>query len=332
MKRSYRLTVAEVLAETAEANTIVFEVPEADRESFAHRPGQFITVHIQLSEQESMARSYSFSNPAGAQQPQVTVKRMGPGSEWMCGLRPGDELEVLPPGGVFCPPDLDEDIVLCAAGSGITPVHSILRTVLEQGNGRVLLVYANPSPEQTIFGPALDELAAEHERFELINWHESTHGLPDAGSLGGLLRPHHGKRLFYCGPDGFMRVMRETVEALEWPSESVHVEQYVSLRGNPFAKRAPQERTARLRVNLDGEQHEYSWPESARMLDVLLENGLDAPYSCREGKCSTCACRLVSGDVKMAHNEVLEEEDFEEGLILACQSHPITDEVEIRYD
>lgn len=332
MKQSYLLTVAEVRTETDEANTIVFDVPAEHADTFAHRPGQFVTVHVRPAEGESIARSYSFSNPAGAPNPQVTVKRMGPGSAAMCELRAGDEVEVLAPGGTFTPKDLDEDIVLCAAGSGITPVHSILRTVLEQGSGRVLLLYANPGPEAAIFGGQLDELAERNDRFELVHWYESERGLPDAAGLAGLLEPYGQRRLYYCGPDGFMRVMADTVRELEWPGDRVHIEQYMSLRGNPFRAAVPKKPSAKIHVNLDGADHDLGWPDGQRLLDALLDGGLDAPYSCREGRCSSCACRLVSGDVKMVNNEILEQEDLDEGIILACQSEPVSDEVRIRYD
>ncbi|WP_031469733.1 ferredoxin--NADP reductase [Sciscionella sediminilitoris] len=333
MTRSFLLTVAEVIPETAEASTIVFEVPEEHRAVFAHRAGQFTTVHIRLADGESVARSYSFSNPEGAQRPQVTVKRMGPGSEWMCALRPGSQVEVLAPGGTFTPATLDEDIVLAAAGSGITPVHSILRTVLEQGSGRVFLLYANPDAERTIFGEALTELAERHDRLELVHWHESERGLPTTEALTGLLGEYRGRRLYYCGPEGFKRVMSETVTALSWPADTVHVEEYLSHQDNPFLRPEPGGgAAAKVFVNLDDTDSEIEWPEGTKLLDTLLDNGLDAPYSCREGRCSTCACRLVGGEVKMLNNEILEQEDLDEGIILACQSLPLTEEVHIRYD
>src|SRR5690606_16522916 len=180
--RSTVLRVAQVIAETTDASALVFEVPEQAREKFAYRPGQFLTLRIPSDRTGSVARCYSLaSSPFTDALPKVTVKRTkdGYGSNWLCdNIKPGDELEVLPPSGVFTPKDLDDDLLLCAAGSGITPVMSILKSALDRGTGRIVLFYANRDPESVIFATELRELAEKNpQRLVVLHWLETLQGL-----------------------------------------------------------------------------------------------------------------------------------------------------------
>jgi 3-ketosteroid 9alpha-monooxygenase subunit B len=167
------------------------------------------------------------------------------------------------------------------------------------------------------------------------HWLESVQGLPTAAALTELARPYAAHESFVCGPAPFMTAVRSALSTLDVPRGRVHVERFTSLGANPFeqAPAAPvSSRTASVKVTLDGAEHRFDWPAETKLLDLLLARGLDAPYSCREGACSACACRLVSGEVKMLNNDVLEEEDLADGIRLACQSLPVTDEVEISYE
>jgi 3-ketosteroid 9alpha-monooxygenase subunit B len=335
--RSYRLRVAEVIPETADACSLVFEDAP-----FSYRPGQFLTLRIPSDRCGSVARCYSLSSsPHVDDRLQVTVKRTvdGYGSNWICdSLSAGDEVESLVPAGIFTPASLDDDLLLFAAGSGITPVMSIVKSALAQGSGRVVLVYANRDEQSVIFADALRELASRYAgRLTVVHWLESVQGLPTAAALAGLAAPYTGYQVFVCGPAPFMTGVREGLTSLGVPRQRVHLERFKSLGANPFeqAEPAPVETdssAATVSVSLDGETHELDWPASQKLLDRLLEAGIDAPFSCREGACSACACRLVAGEVKMLHNDVLDDEDLDEGIILACQSIPVTDRVEISYE
>jgi 3-ketosteroid 9alpha-monooxygenase subunit B len=184
----------------------------------------------------------------------------------------------------------------------------------------------------------LQQLSSEYaERLVVLHWLESVQGLPSLSQLTELARPFAGYEAFVCGPAPFMDAVTTALAGLGLPRGRVHVERFLSLAKNPFAAMDEPEitgdgRVATVRVTLDGEQHTVAWPAERRLLDVLLDQGIDAPYSCREGRCSACACRKRSGEVKLLHNEVLEDEDLREGYILACQSVPVTDTVEITYD
>lgn len=336
MTESYRLRVRELVRETPDACSVVFEPA-----GFDYRPGQFLTLRIPSERCGSVARCYSLSSsPHTDEFPQVTVKRTieGYGSNWICDtISAGDELESLAPAGIFTPSSLDGDLLLFAAGSGITPVISIVKSALAAGTGRIVLVYANRDEQSVIFARELTALAARHPaRLVVHHWLESVQGLPTEGALAELARPYAAHEAFVCGPAPYMTAVRSALSTLDIPRGRVHIERFKSLGANPFEQVAPapstSSRTASVKVTLDGAEHRFDWPAETKLLDLLLERGLDAPYSCREGACSACACRLVSGEVKMLNNDVLEEEDLEDGIRLACQSLPVTDEVEISYE
>ncbi|WIX78344.1 ferredoxin--NADP reductase [Amycolatopsis carbonis] len=333
------LTVAEVIVETADARSIVFAIPEEHQAAFAYAPGQFLTLRIPSDRAGSVARCYSLSSAPHEGRVQVTVKRTGFGSGWVCEeLCEGAEIEVLPPAEVFVPASLDGDFLLFAAGSGITPLMSILKSALRHGTGQVVLVYANRDEASVIFARQLAELTSRHpDRLTVLHWLESLQGLPSARTLETLAAPYRRHDAYLCGPEPFMAAARTALTELGVPRERVHVEKFHSLTGNPFDRtREPESpeagETARLTVDLDGETRTTAWPRQRKLLDHLLAEGLDAPYSCRAGQCNACACRLVSGEVKMLDNEVLDTEDLADGIVLACQSLPVTDEVSVSYE
>ncbi|MGW5646682.1 2Fe-2S iron-sulfur cluster-binding protein [Saccharopolyspora sp. NPDC003752] len=336
MPEPARLRVAAVIDETRDSRSLVFEPPP----EWSYRPGQFLTLRIPSDRTGSVARSYSLSSSPHVDEAwQVTVKRAGYGSNWLCdNVVAGTTVDVLPPGGAFTPGSLDEDFLLLAAGSGITPVISIAKSVLAAGTGRVAIVYANQDEDSVIFAAELRDLNARHpDRLVVVHWLESVQGRPTVPALRELIRPFADRECFVCGPGGFMDAAAEALKDLEVPRARTHVERFVSLKRNPFEKKRPKapepaEDAATIAVELDGEHHRFAWPRQKRLLDLLLEKGLDAPFSCREGACSACACRIRSGEVKMLQNSVLDQEDLDDGIILACQSLPITDEVHITYE
>ena len=239
--------------------------------------------------------------------------------------------------GTFVPKTLDDNFVLLGAGSGITPIMSICKSALSEGSGQVMLIYANRDERSVIFGDALRELAAKHpDRLTVVHWLESLQGLPSANALAQLAAPFTDRQAFICGPGPFMAAAREALESLKVPAPQIHLEVFKSLDSDPFAavkiEDAGDEPPATAVVELDGETHNVSWPRKAKLLDVLLDAGLDAPFSCREGHCGACATTLHNGKVSMEVNDVLEQQDLDDGLILACQAHPDTDSVEVTYD
>jgi 3-ketosteroid 9alpha-monooxygenase subunit B len=342
-QRSYQLRVVEVVRETPDAHSIVLEPAEADAGQFAYRPGQFLTFNIPTEREGGAARCYSLSSsPLLGERLKVTVKRTadGYGSNWICDhLSEGDEIEALRPSGTFTPRSLDADFLLFGGGSGITPLMSILKSALHAGRGHVALVYANRDEQSVIFRDELLALEKQYAgRLHVVHLLESVQGLPRVETLTELTRPYAKRNVFVCGPAPFMDAVTDGVAALGVPTGRMHYERFSTLTDDPFADAdvvldtGDDVGAAEVEVELDGETKTLAWPKKNKMLDVFLAAGLDAPYSCREGRCSACACILLDGEVELAHNEVLEKEDIADGIILACQATPLSDRVRVTYD
>ncbi len=359
---SFELKVIDVVEETGDARSISFEVPEGQEEHFTYRPGQFLTLAVPSDRTGVAARCYSLSSsPHDGGPLTVTVKRTAEGyaSNWICeNLTVGDTMRVLPPSGIFTPASLDADLLLCAGGSGITPIMSITRTTLAQASGRIVLFYANRDERSVIFARELAELAAAHpDRLQVVHWLESVQGLPTPEQMKAFVAGHPEHDVFVCGPGPFMKMTIAATKELGFPRERRHQEKFISLGGNPFgdlldvetaqseisaaesdeqdaaadaaaASRAP----VSVEVELDGEVHAFDdWTPNQKLLDFLESKGVKAPYSCREGECSACAVRLLEGEVEMVHNDVLDAEDLADGIRLGCQSLPVTDRVRVSY-
>lgn len=338
---AYDVRVVEVVEETDDARSFVLE-PGADaRDAFDYRPGQFLTVDVPTDWEQGAARCYSLSSsPHLDEKPKVTVKRVEGGyasNHLIDNVVAGATLRVLKPAGTFTPASLDDDLLLVAGGSGITPVMSIAKSALHAGSARVTLIYANRDESSVIFADELAGLARQFPgRLTVVHWLESLQGLPDIAQLAELARPLADRQAYICGPGAFMDCALEALDQAGLPSGAVHVERFYSLEGDPFAETTveaePGGETATAEVELDGQWHTVDWPTSAKLLDVLLDQGIDAPFSCREGNCSACAAVLLEGDVDMENNNILEAEDLEEGFVLTCQARPTTEHVKVSYD
>jgi 3-ketosteroid 9alpha-monooxygenase subunit B len=367
------LRVRAVVDETADAKSIVFEVPPGQEQALAYRCGQFVTLRLPVQGPDAphLPRSYSMSSAPGLDEGlRVTVKRVagGQGSNWLYDhLRAGDTLQVLPPAGVFTPRTLEGDFVLLAGGSGITPVLSILRSVLARGTGRVALLYANRDERSVIFRDTLNELARAHpERLRVLHWLDSVQGLPTLAQLAAWLRPWSAASLFVCGPGAFMDATLQAAGQAGFADDQVHVERFVSLPlegavatpasvtaaalasappaamvGSiaPSAPAAPVSEPsaspsldeAQLEIELNGAVHRIDCGGEETLLEAALRHKLPAPYSCQAGLCAACMCRVVEGQVHMRHNDALDARDLKLGWVLGCQSVPRTAVVKVKY-
>ncbi|QCH25449.1 ferredoxin--NADP reductase [Mycobacteroides salmoniphilum] len=337
----HSLEVVEIIRETGDAVSLVFEVPDALASAFRYRPGQFLTLKIPSEQTGSVARCYSLSSsPHLDDDLVVTVKRTDGGyaSNWLCdNVVVGDRITVLTPSGVFVPRSLDGDFLLIAAGSGITPMLSIAKSVLLGGAGTVYLFYANRDERSVIFGAEIEEIMVEFpDRLRVVHWLEAERGLPTGEAMAELFAAYRRYSTYICGPAPFMDGARAALSAVGMPAHHIHVELYQSLTGDPFADivvpRAGDGDAAEANVELDGTQITVEWPRDTPLLDVLLARGIDAPYSCREGACSACACTVRRGEVRMLRNDTLVDADLAMGLTLACQAVPVTDSVDIVFD
>lgn len=357
--RAHRIKVREVVGETAEAVSLIFDVPADLAGRFAYAPGQFLTLRVPSERTGSVARCYSLSSsPHCDDRLAVTVKRTAGGyaSNWLCdNVSAGSILTVLEPAGNFSPRSLDRDFLLCAAGSGITPIMSIAKSALAAGRGQVVVLYANRDRGSIIFDRQLRELTRRYpRRLVVLHWLESERGMPGTQGLAGLLRPYRKYDVFLCGPEGFATVTTRALAQLRVSARTIHREEYRSLEDNPFERpiaTASLETTsegavvhspaavvtangdtATVRVEIDGATHILPWPRHRKLLDVLLDNGIDAPYVCRESACGTCVCSVRQGRTRMIMNEALIDEEIAMGLTLACQTLPDSDDVRIVFD
>ncbi|WP_018177181.1 ferredoxin--NADP reductase [Jongsikchunia kroppenstedtii] len=346
--RSHKITVHAVVAESADAVSVSFDVPPELTDRFRYLPGQFLTLRIPSTQTGSVARCYSLSSsPAIDPRPTVTVKRTADGyaSNWLCdNLAAGTAVTVLEPSGTFVADSPARDVLLCAAGSGITPIMSITKSILHSGTGHVALLYANRDRESTIFLARLAELAEQFPgRLMLLHWWEEDKGLPTAEDIADIVRPYSGRDTYLCGPQGFMAVTTAGLGQLGVMPAHIRREEYRSLDSNPFdtasAPKAEPESHGqaadgqpRLVVDLDGETHELAWPRGTTLLQLLLDRGFDPPYVCRESACGTCVCSVKTGRTRMLMNESLIDDELEMGLTLACQTLPESDLLHIAFD
>lgn len=333
------LQVSEVIHETADSCSFVFEVPAPLAQRFDYRPGQFLTLRIPHGD-DWLPRCYSLSSsPLEDEALRVTVKRVedGRGSNWLCDrLLPGDSIQVLPPAGVFVPRSLDTDFLLFAGGSGITPVLSILRAALKQGKGRVRLIYANRDEASVIFRDLLREMAALHpRRLQVIHWLDSVQGRPSPEQLAAFAEGFGHAEAFICGPGPFMDGAVTALKAAGMPGEAVHVERFVSLPGEseqPADVVVHAGATAtRLTVELDGEKRTINCEPGELLLAAMRRAGLQAPHSCLVGACASCMCTLVEGEIELLANDALDAEELKEGWTLACQAIALSANVHLRF-
>lgn len=342
-QRYHALKVRAVTEETHDARSVAFEVPPDLADTFRYRPGQFLTLRLPVLGRH-LPRCYSMSSaPTLDATLRVTVKRVpgGRGSNWVCDhVRPGDMVEVMAPAGVFTPASLQGDFLLCAGGSGITPVFSILRSVLAHGQGRIRLLYANRDERSVIFRDELNALASAHPaRLQVIHWLDSVQGVPSVAQLAELARSWTCAQAFICGPGPFMEAMVAALAQVDMDSERVHVERFVSLPDKEDvdaikAAATPPERgveRASVELELDGQTHMLDVAGGETLLDAALRSGIAAPYSCQAGMCASCMCQVVEGEVYLRHNEVLDAKDLAKRWTLSCQALPLTDRVKVRF-
>jgi 3-ketosteroid 9alpha-monooxygenase subunit B len=329
------LTVIARQAETADAASFSLQVPAELRERFAAQPGQFVTLRVPCSE-PPLLRSYSLSKPLGSDGVlRISVRRVpgGRASNWLLdNLQVGQRIDVLPPAGRLVPHDLDGDLLLLGAGSGITPLRAILQAALEQGRGRVFLFQASRDAASLIFAEELADFAARYpERLQLRIWLDAEQGIPSAPAIAAKIGDWPQGEAFVCGPQPFMDGASVALAELGVSSDAIHVERF-----NTAAPVAPlselrQPLHSRLQVALDGRRHALDVQQGEVLLDAMEQAGLQPPSACRAGVCAACRCRVVEGSVSMRSNQVLSDQQVRQGWTLACQAVPTSTRLAVEY-
>jgi 3-ketosteroid 9alpha-monooxygenase subunit B len=330
--RFHPLRVRRVVRETQQARSLVFEVPAQLATAFAYEAGQFITIRVVL-DGETHLRSYSMSSsPATDSELRVTVKRVpgGPVSNWLNdSVAEGDLLQVSPPGGSFVLGNGGRDIVAFAAGSGITPVFSILKTVLVATGRRARLLYANRDRASAIFGDELDALAARYPGRLAVEHHEdAARGFIGRDEVTRIARAAGEAAYYICGPEDFMDTVEAGLRDLRVDPSLVHVERFTPAEAPSQA--GPMDGT--VTVRLGGKTAQVAHRRGSTLLQAARFAGLRAPSSCEAGTCATCMARLVRGRAAMRNNEALSDDEIAEGWVLTCQAVPVTPDVEVVYE
>jgi ring-1,2-phenylacetyl-CoA epoxidase subunit PaaE len=352
--RFHRLTVDDLRRESADAISMTFAIPKDLAEDYRFAPGQYLTLRTTLDGEE-VRRSYSICSGPDDGELRIAVKRVDGGafSSWASEeLKHGDALDVMTPTGRFgvAPaPDQARIHVGFAAGSGITPVLSIAKGVLaRESDSRFFLFYGNRTTTGMLFREALEELKDRFidrlSVFHVISGEEQDipilHGRLDGEKVRVLLRSlvpaATVDHVFICGPTGMSEDIEATCRDIGIAEERIHVERFVSgLGGKPrpkavVAASAPPKAFAALVI--DGKRREVPVAEGEAILDAALRAGVDLPFACKGGMCSTCRAKLVEGKAEMEVNYSLEPWELKAGFILTCQARPTTAKVVVDYD
>jgi len=334
--RFHAVRVGQIIRETAEAISLVLEISPELEEAFQYESGQFCTFRAWIDGQQHL-RCYSMSSSPGLDGDlQVTVKRVPGGvvSNWMNEtLAPGDTIDVTCPAGVFCITDTEGDLVAFAGGSGITPVISIVKTVLATTSRRVRLLYANRDADSVIFASGLDELTERYaERLQVLHHFDVDEGFIDEGSVQPLIDEASGAEFYICGPGPFMDIVENALLSRQVTADRIHIER--------FSPPEPEEQMASsevligttVTIELGGRSGKAEYRQGATVLQTARQLGMSPPFSCESGSCATCMAKLVSGTVKMHVNNALTDEEVAEGWVLTCQSVPTSSSVHIVYE
>jgi ring-1,2-phenylacetyl-CoA epoxidase subunit PaaE len=351
------LRVKEVKKETSDCVSVLFDVPENIKEEFSFTQGQSLTMRTIINGEE-VRRTYSICSSPFEQQLKVAVKKVEAGAFSIFAndkLKAGDVLEVMPPIGHFFTPlqaSNKKNYVGFAAGSGITPLLSIIKTTLAtEPDSTFTLVYGNKTRSSIIFFEELEGLKNKYiNRFNLIHIlsREKTDADLNFGRItkekcndlfNKLLDINSVDEFFICGPEDMIFSVKDFLESNGVAEKKIHFELFTTPGQNKATSRKPQGTNeegpqSNITVKLDGRSFDFSIPlnSDTTILDAAMQQGADVPYACKDGVCCTCKAKLLEGEVKMDVHWGLEHEEIEQGFILTCQSHPLTEKVTVDFD
>jgi len=354
----YPLKVKDITPETNECVSVALEIPVELEEVFRFAPGQYLTFKKHLQDAE-VRRSYSICASPNERELRVAIKRVEEGK--FSGfanqdLQVGDVLDVMPPMGKFSPrasEKLKRNYLAFVAGSGITPVMSIMKTVLQnEPESQFTLVYGNKNRNTIIFREAIEGLKNTYIQ-RLRVYHVLSRELMDVPLFNGRINAEKVtefcKRLislddmdeiFICGPEEMLLTTRQQLQDMGVPSEKIHIELFTS----PDQPKESHEKwinehttddgkSSKISIKLDGVTFEMNLSYNGdSILDAALKHGADLPYACKGGVCSTCRAKVTEGKVVMETNYALEKDEVAQGYVLTCQSHPLTEKVVVDFD
>ncbi len=352
----HTLKVADVRNETATCVSVALEIPVDLKEAYTYLPGQYITLKTMIDGEE-LRRSYSLCSSPLENDFRVAIKQVEGGkfsNYAKTSLKKGDTIEVMTPIGNFTTaiePALQKNYMAFAAGSGITPVLSLMKTILaEEENSTFTLVYGNKNLQSIIFKEEIEALKNKYmgrlhvvhilsrERLEtaINNGHINHEKCTQLFS--GLLDFKKMQHFFICGPEEMIVSVKEYLLAQEVNEKSIHFELFTT--GTQTKRedwkathKEENEKLCTVTLKVDDRTYDFKLAYGGdNILDAALKHGADLPYACKGGVCCTCRAKLIEGEIEMEVNYALEKEEVEQGFILTCQSHPKTDKVFIDFD
>lgn len=344
MSEFHTLTVEDIRRETPYSVSIAFKIPEELKSKFEFKAGQYITIK-HFKDDKEIRRAYSICSSPKSETLRVGVKKVDKGIFSPFAnekLQVGDRLDVMVPTGKFLLEEDAKTFAAFAAGSGITPVLSLIKSSLEESEeSRFLLIYGNRSREDTMFFEEINDLKKSYpDRFDVefvfSRKIESfgTFGRIDKSLVNFFLKNKYKnvdfESFYLCGPEEMIDAVSATLKYNGVNSKRIHHELFSTEEEGLLVQK--HEGNTQITVILDDEEETFEMPQTKSVLDAALDQGLDAPYSCQGGICSTCIARLKEGKAEMRRNHILTDSEIAEGLILTCQAHPTTPKIVVDYD
>ncbi|CAH8282801.1 ring-1,2-phenylacetyl-CoA epoxidase subunit PaaE [Mariniflexile fucanivorans] len=349
MPTFHKLSIKNIKKEANNAISIAFNVPDNLKSTFSFKAGQYVTLKANLNGKE-LRRDYSLCESPKSGELKIAIKAVQDGtfsSYANFKLRAGDVLEVASPKGhfIFEPNDSKtKNIAAFAAGSGITPILSIIKCALEEEvNSKVILVYGNKSTEDTMFLNELLELQHEHkDRFSIQfvfskqDKDDSIFGRIEKSTVNYVMLNQHKHievdAFYLCGPEAMIHVVKDVLTDNGIDKDRIHFELFKAAKPVEIEEKIAPTGNTTATITVDDETTTIEMSQKQTILEAALDEDIDAPYSCQGGICSSCLARLKEGEVTMRQNNILTEKEVAAGLILTCQAHPTTATIVVDYD
>ena len=347
MSTFHSLKIKNIIKETKDAVSLVFDIPENLQNEFSFIAGQYITLKTNINGEE-IRRAYSLCSSPKSNEIKVTIKAVENGKFSVYAtskLAHGDILEVSKPEGKFTiTPTAHKNYIGFAAGSGITPIMSMIKAVLESNSSATFtLIYGNKTFEETIFGKELNDLAAKYPTSFKLHYILSKENTDDAilsGRVNADKATHFIKNIYtnisfdmayLCGPEEMISNVTEGLIKNGFSEDQISYELFTASIDEDAASQIKEGETE-ITVLLDDEKNTFTMNQKDDILAASLRNKLDAPYSCQGGVCSSCLAIVTEGKAVMVKNPILTDDELEEGYILTCQAHPVTPKITIDFD
>ena len=348
MSSFYKLQVKEVKRETENAVSVVFNIPSELKSAYQFIAGQYINLKLTLDGSE-IRRAYSICSSPNSEELRIAIKSVKNGTFSKFAndnLKVGDIIEVGQPEGNFTfEPNLEKqkNYAAFAAGSGITPVLSILQSVLEnEPNSSFVLVYGNKTPNDTIFHNQLHELQLKyvgrffvHYVYSQAKLDNELFGRIEKATVNFVLNNKHKEKEFdkfyLCGPEEMINLVSNVLKEHNVADKNIKFELFSTSKVENKEASSHDGHT-KITVLVDGDEASFEMSQKQTILEAALKQGIDAPYSCQGGICSSCLARITSGTAEMRKNSILTDSEIAEGLILTCQAHPTSATVYVDYD